>query len=330
MHSPSNFQTWIIGVGFIGLAVFIGYKLPRPAAPTAESTLAESAVPSAPAKPAAQASFSPPAEGQIPDTEFGKIVQLGSNIFSNTQANAKEFVGNALQCANCHIDKGRLANSAPLWAAYVAYPAYRAKNGHVNTFQERLQGCFRFSMNGKAPPLGSPVLVALESYAYYLAKGAPTGVNLPGRGYPKVQKVAKIDAAHGSQVYAEKCALCHGADGQGQSAPDGATVFPPLWGPRSYNWGAGMTSINNAAGFIKANMPLSQGNTLSDQEAWDVAVFVDSHERPQDPRFAGSVAETRKKYHDSAMSMYGQTVDGVVLGQNSPPAGPPATNGPTN
>jgi thiosulfate dehydrogenase len=204
----------------------------------------------------------------------------------------------------------------------VAYPAYRTKNEHVNTFEERLQGCFLYSMNGKAPAANDKVLVALESYAYFLAKGAAIGAELPGRGYPKLAKPAKLDYAHGQQVYAAKCALCHGAEGQGQSAANGTVVFPPLWGPRSFNWGAGMSSINNAAGFIKANMPLSQGNTLTDAEAWDVASYMDSQERPQDPRFSGSLAETRKLHHDSPMDMYGQTVNGVVLGQNSPAAGP--------
>ncbi len=82
-----------------------------------------------------------------------------------------------------------------------------------------------------------------------------------------------------------------------------------------------MESLTNASAFIKANMPLSQGGTLTDQQAWDVAAFMNSHERPQDPRFAGSVAETRKKYHDSPMSLYGTTVNGVTLGEKSPPSG---------
>lgn len=322
MERPANIQVWLVGVLFLALAVWIGYTLPRRDAGESQTERPQaSTAPPTSSKQTATAPFVPPS-GDIPDTEFGKMVQLGADIFRDTQTNAKEFVGNSLQCANCHLDGGRLANSAPLWAAYVAYPAYRDKEGRVNTFQERLQGCFRFSMNGKAPPLGSKVLVALESYAYYLANGAPTGVDLPGRGYPKLAKVAKIDSAHGQQVYEQKCALCHGADGQGQSTSDGVVVFPPLWGARSYNWGAGMTSINNAAGFIKANMPLSQGNTLTDQEAWDVAAFIDGHERPQDPRFTGSVADTRKKFHDSPMSLYGQTVNGVLLGSTSPPFGP--------
>ena len=70
-------------------------------------------------------------------------------------------------------------------------------------------------------------------------------------------------------------------------------------GADSFNWGAGMHQIGNAAGFIKANMPLGQAGMLSDQEAWDVAYFMNAHERPQDPRYAESVAATRAKYHDS-------------------------------
>jgi thiosulfate dehydrogenase len=56
-----------------------------------------------------------------------------------------------------------------------------------------------------------------------------------------------------------------------------------------------MHRIDNAAGFIKANMPLSKGNSLTDQQAWDVATFVMAHERPQDPRSKGDVAQTKKR-----------------------------------
>lgn len=276
------------------------------------ATKLQAAAPTA-AKAASAPAFTPPPDSAIPDNEFGRDVRLGQKIFNDTGTEAAPFVGNTLRCASCHLDDGRLAHSAPMWAAYVEYPAYRSKNKHVNTFAERLQGCFNYSMNGKAPPLGDKVLVALEAYAYFLAKGAPTGVSLAGRGYPTPPKPAlEPDFARGKVVFDQKCSLCHGADGQGQDA-HGATVFPPLWGPKSFNWGAGMSSLKNAAGFIKANMPLSQGNTLTDQEAWDVATFMDSRERPQDPRFKGLVAETQKQYHGPS-DMYGKTVDGKVLG----------------
>jgi thiosulfate dehydrogenase len=274
----------------------------------------EPAAPAQSLKPAKPVHFTPPPADSIPNDDFGKMVKKGEQIFVNTQVNARQFVGNSLNCVNCHLDAGRKANASPLWGAYVAYPAYRSKNKHVNTFAERLQGCFQYSMNGKAPPTGDDTLVALETYAYWLSTGAPVRQAIEGRGYPSLAKPATTpDYARGQQVYAHNCAVCHGANGEGQMS-GGKMAFPPLWGPKSFNWGAGMHDIKNAAAFIKANMPLGLGGSLSEQEAWDVATFMDSHERPQDPRFKGSVAETRKKYHDDPTSMYGMTVNGHVLG----------------
>lgn len=40
-----------------------------------------------------------------------------------------------------------------------------------------------------------------------------------------------------------------------------------------------MHQINNAAGFIYANMPLGKARSLTEQQAWDVAFFVILHER---------------------------------------------------
>lgn len=232
--------------------------------------------------------FSPPAPEEIPSGEFGDMVRLGKNIFTDTQSYARDYVGNKLNCVNCHLDAGRKANSAPLWAAYGMFPAYRDKNKRVNTYEDRLAGCFRFSMNGKAPAPDSKEMVALVSYSYWLAKGAPLGVALKGRGYPLLAEPPRApDAGRGKAVFEANCALCHGADGQGTEV-NGDYVFPPLWGKNSFNGGAGMSQIKNAAAFIHANMPLGKGNTLTEQEAWDVARYMDSQPRPPDPRLAKS------------------------------------------
>jgi len=267
--------------------------------------------------------FQPPPDDAIPKGPFGDEIRMGEAIFREPGRNATPFVGNDLRCSNCHLQAGRLAGASPMWGAWVSFPTYRSKNGHVNSFEERLQGCFRFSMNGKAPKLGDPVLIALETYAYFLAKGLPTGEDPAGRGFPKLPKPAvPADYARGEHVYEQRCASCHGANGLGQSA-GGKVVFPPLWGPRSYNWGAGMSSVTNAAEFIRANMPFGLGGILTVQQAWDVGLFIDSQIRPQDPRFVGSVAETRKRFHDTPSSMYGLTVNGAVLGDpaTTPPSG---------
>jgi thiosulfate dehydrogenase len=271
---------------------------------------AEAVTQAIPGKP-----YLPPMEETIPENKFGDMVRLGKKIFTETGKYAGKYVGNGMKCVNCHLDAGRLANSAPLWAAWVKYPAYRGKNEMVNTMEERLQGCFTYSMNGNPPPADSQELKALMSYAYWMAEGAPTGVDLPGRGYPKLAKPQKTpDFQRGKQVFVDNCALCHGEKGEGV-ARNGNYVFPPLWGKDSFNWGAGMHRINTAAAFIRANMPLGKGGSLTVQQAWDVAYYINSHERPQDPRFKGDVKVTKNAYHQH-QCRYGEKIDKHVLGKS--------------
>jgi thiosulfate dehydrogenase len=145
-----------------------------------------------------------------------------------------------------------------MWAAWVRYPRFRSKNDAVNTMTMRVQGCFRFSMNGTPPPDDSEIVTALQTYFYWLARGAPTGGRLAGAGFtPLPEPVEPPSAERGAAVFAGKCAACHGSNGEGRRVPGGIGYqFPPLWGAHSYNWGAGMTSIATAAAFIRANNAL--------------------------------------------------------------------------
>lgn len=276
--------------------------------------------PRAPEPVAVETAFVPPLAKDAPAGPWGDAVRLGERLLTETAATAPQHVGNGLACANCHLDAGRKAGAAPLWAAFVNFPAYRAKNGEINSFQKRAQDCFLYSMNGVPPALGSRELLAIESYAAFMAKGLPSGESPPGRGYPKLAKPALAgDAGRGALVYGEHCVACHGDRGQGGFAIN--RKVPPLWGAQSYNWGAGMATIDKAAAFIHANMPLGTERSLSVQQAWDVATFIDGQVRPQDPRYAGSPQATRAKHHDSPYSLYGTVVAGRLLGD---PATTPA------
>lgn len=285
---------------------------------------------SGPPTPAAQdngaIAFTPPPMSSIPNGPAGASIRHGMAIFENTGTEARAFVGNGLACRSCHLDAGRKADSAPMWAAWVSYPQYRAKNKKMNSMEDRLNGCFSYSMNGQdspsggPPPKGDPIYTDLEAYFHWLASNAPTGAKLKGAGFPKL-KLSSLgyDRDRGRAVYAQHCASCHGDDGQGRRDLNGRQVFPPLWGANSYNWGAGMAQINNAAGFIKANMPLGAGNSLTDQQAWDAAAWIDSQERPKDPRQKGSVQDNAAAFHEGEKTFYGKTIDNHLLGTGTSP-----------
>lgn len=237
----------------------------------------------------------------VKDDALGDAIKRGYSLFMNTQQmHSSGKVNNGMNCTNCHLSGGQVAGAAPMWAAYVAYPAYRSKNHRVNTYADRLQGCFLYSMNakeGQPPATTSPEILDLTAYSYWLSTNVMVNASLPGRGFSKIDKPEKkADFQRGKNVYQQKCAICHGKDGQGQSVSQ-RYVFPPLWGKDSYNWGAGMHRVNTAAAFIQANMPLGQGQTLTNQQAWDVALFINSHERPQDPRYKDNLQQTAETFH---------------------------------
>src|SRR5215469_13668262 len=172
--------------------------------------------------------FTPPDESAIPKGPLGDSVRRGEAIFTATHKYAGPFVGNNLNCSNCHLDRGRKPGAIPMWGAWPLYPQFRTKNGKVNTMTLRIQECFLYSMNGKKPPADSDIITDLQSYFSWLATGAPTGETSPGASYPSLPASANPpDPKRGAQLFAKNCVACHGADGEGNAA----AAIPPLWGP---------------------------------------------------------------------------------------------------
>lgn len=158
--------------------------------------------------------FTPPSEDSLPTGPFGDLVREGEKIFTHAGQFAGKYVGNDLTCESCHLDRGRKAYAAPLWGAYVRYPRFRSKNGKVSRLGERIQGCFRFSMNGRAPSLESRTIRSLVAYSFWMSKGAPVGETLRGQEILRLPASAeRPDPFRGRKVYAARCALCHAADG---------------------------------------------------------------------------------------------------------------------
>lgn len=218
--------------------------------------------------------FSHPSPDSIPGGQRGEQIRLGYELVVYTQQFAAPYVGNRLTCANCHLDAGLDPNSASYVGLSKAYPEYRARAGKVLTLADRINECFERNLNGKAIPQDSHKLQAMVAYIEWLSKDVPSGSRMAWRGIPRLSSTKPPDPVNGAKVFTARCAFCHGADGQGTMAA------PPVWGAQSYSIGSDMARVSVAASFIKSNMPRTRGWALSDQEAYDVAAYINSQPRP--------------------------------------------------
>jgi thiosulfate dehydrogenase len=238
---------------------------------------AQLAAPSAPATPAKTAGLvvplRAPNDSSIPSGALGVSVRRGRALLAATHDSLPAFAPSKLRCVSCHLDEGRRANASPFVGVYARYPNYNARSGHPYTIQDRINDCFRRSLNGRALPAGSSDMRDMVVYFAWMSRGVPVGAAVEGQGLPKLTPLPG-DTARGHALFGEQCARCHGADG------GGTAVAPPLWGRRSFNIGAGMSRLRTAASFIRYNMPFDRPGSLTDQQAFDVAAFVTSRPRP--------------------------------------------------
>lgn len=217
----------------------------------------------------------------LPTGPLGETIRLGQELVERTTTHplAKPYVGNALNCTSCHLKNGTDPKAATFLGVAAAYPAWSPREQRVITLEDRILNCFMRSGNGIRPPLGSKVSVAIAAYITWLSTEQPIRMNAERPAGPNAVSqlkvdVAQADAKRGAALFADRCAACHGNDGQG----DGDN--PPVWGARSFNDGAGLANVVQLASWLKVAMPLEDA-TLTEQQALDVAAFVNSHDRPK-------------------------------------------------
>jgi thiosulfate dehydrogenase len=251
------------------------------------------------AEPAELPPWHVPDIASLPDDGHGREVRYGHDLILHTSAligpdardPAMRFAGNGLECRSCHRDGGTVRFGLPFVGIWSLYPAFSARSNAMETMEGRINDCMQRSMNGRPLPPASREMAAIEAYFRFLGSEQPDKVAPVGRGAPRLPLPEKAaDPVHGASVYRQVCAACHGAHGAGVRYPaleaarkQQRYLFPPLWGPDSYNDGAGMSHNIGAAWFVHANMPRGVNfdhPLLSTTNAYDVVAFVNAQPRP--------------------------------------------------
>ena len=217
------------------------------------------------------------------DTVLASMIRLGYDIMRDTRTHAREYTGNSLSCANCHLNAGQKEAAWPLVGVATLFPQYRSRTGRLITLEDRIRDCFERSMNGTAPPFGSTTTLAVSAYLAWISAGLPAGEEPAWRGANTIASddllaIDKLDVAAGKASYERTCAACHGLDGQG--VPLGAVQAGPLWGDNSWNDGAGAARVYTLAGFIRHAMPLTAPGSINDTDAQNIAAYINAQERP--------------------------------------------------
>jgi thiosulfate dehydrogenase len=155
----------------------------------------------------------------------------------------------------------------------------------MESIYKRVNDCIQRSLNGKALDTLSAEMQAIQAYIIWVGQDVAKKSNPNGAGLTELAFLDQAaDPVKGKIVYTEKCKVCHGDNGEGKLNPDNITYqYPPLWNNHSYNIGAGLFRLSRIAGYVKSNMPFGASYeypTLSDEEAWNVAAYVNSQPRP--------------------------------------------------
>ncbi|MHC0036339.1 c-type cytochrome [Pseudoneobacillus sp. C159] len=227
--------------------------------------------------------YLPPSMDEVPQGEEGELIRLGQKAHNETSSVLDGYVGNKLSCASCHANGGVDA-ALDLVGISKTYPQYNPRAGREVTLEDRINGCFKRSMNGKPLPKDSKEMKAMVAYYTFISKNVPDGTK--ERPWAKLKRaegdLTKVNIDAGRELYKQACMSCHGEDGGG-----GATGLA-LWGEESYNIGAGMARIRTAGGFIREYMPKVptggyEPGSFTDEEAMNIAAYINSMQRTDFP-----------------------------------------------
>jgi len=226
-----------------------------------------------------EANWRPPTEADIPDGPLGASIRRGLYLLRHTPDSLPDYASANLRCVSCHMNDGTKPEAAPLTGTHARYPKYLGRTGAVVDLAERVNYCFTRSLAGNALPTRSSEMQDILAYIWFLSRDVPVGAKLKGaEGLAALPDTVVGDSTVGAGIYVAKCQVCHGENGEGAVPP-----APALWGPESYSIGASMAREERAASFIKHNMPLQAPGSLTAEEAWHLARYINSHPRPDSP-----------------------------------------------
>ena len=231
----------------------------------------------------------------LSNSAFDQQILYGRELVINTSLyfgpNGSLHKANGLNCQDCHQEAGTKPYGNNFLGVAATYPKFRERSGGVETINRRLSDCFKRSLASTEADTSSAELKAISAYIMWTGKNIPGNLHIEGTGAKEIDYINRAaDSASGQTIYITRCKSCHGSNGEGQPSDNPKRFrYPPLWGAKSYAVSAGMYRLSKLAAYVRNNMPPGgsfQHPQLINEEAWDVAAYINSQPHPM-IQFAG-------------------------------------------
>lgn len=234
----------------------------------------------------------------------------GNTVYADT---GEPYVTTVTACSSCHFTGGHVPFGSPVYQSPSKYtpdpktgqgPYFRPL-GYHRDLEDSVIDCFRNCMNAeRAPEKDDPVMVALVEYIHWVSDGIIDPAQredwllLPpeaGPRLPVIEGVAamRADPNVGAFLYDDHCAGCHNKDAPGAGeyrVGEERPRTPALWGAiDGYSEGAAFYRTPVLAAYVQKHMPYGDPGTLGDQQALDIAAYINAPDKARPAGMAGEM-----------------------------------------
>jgi len=231
----------------------------------------------------------------------------GNTKYADT---GEPYASSVTACTSCHFTGGHVPFGTPFYQSpskYAPLPYFRPL-GYKRDLEDSIIDCFRNCMNAdRSPTKTDAVMRDLVAYINWVRDGVidpvaradwtklppEAGPNLPGLDpgiytdptlpTRAVNPIGAANPTNGAALYAQQCAVCHDEDGPGLGeyrVGEERPRAPALWGLRDGHSLAAAFYRNGVLGaYIQSHMPFDTPNTLTDQQALDIAAYINAPDK---------------------------------------------------
>ena len=147
-----------------------------------------------------------PSDTDIARQPNAEQINYGKRLLNETRRLLPNNTGASMNCNSCHVQQGKKPMGAPYINTVNSFPQFNPRANRVVTLEDRINGCFMRSMNGKPLAKDSAEMQAMIAYMKWLAQDVPHGAKVQIENAWPIDMKLTPNPERGKSLYAAQCA----------------------------------------------------------------------------------------------------------------------------